>query len=259
MSETNFQKSQNISGTLAESNFESFTSNKTNSAKDNKASKIKDKPKVKVNQIKYINIFIFIFFIVLNFSKCHNLLLKSQISSNVNEVTLKLSEAGNDMQILGTNFLCPSRILIDGTIRDFSDCHYIYLTSSESVITLQWDVNINTTRYMFNGCKKITELNMTKFDISLVTDMYSMFYHCEELKILDISNFNTKNVTNMQGVFALCYKLESLNVQSFDTSKVKLMKHMFQNCYILTSLNLSHFKTGLVTNMGYMFNGCKYL
>ena len=89
MSETNFQKSQNISGTLAESNFESFTSNKTNSAKDNKASKTKDKPKVKVivNQIKYINIFIFIFFFVLNFSKCYNLLLKSQISSNVNEVT----------------------------------------------------------------------------------------------------------------------------------------------------------------------------
>ena len=48
MSETNFQKSQNISSTLAESNFESFTSNKTNSAKDNKASKTKDKPKVKV-------------------------------------------------------------------------------------------------------------------------------------------------------------------------------------------------------------------
>ena len=113
MSETNFQKSQNISRTLTESNFESFTSNKTNSAKDNKASKIKDKPKVKVNQIKYINIFIFIFFFVLNFSKCYNLLLKSQISSNINEVTLKLSEAGNDMQILGTSFkLCPSRILI---------------------------------------------------------------------------------------------------------------------------------------------------
>ena len=138
MSETNFQKSQNISRTLTESNFESFTSNKTNLAKDNKASKTKDKPKVIVNQIKYINIFIFIFFFVLNFSKCYNLLLKSQISSNVNEVTLKLSEAGNDMQILGTSFkLCPSRILIDGTIIDFSDCHYINLTSKESVITLQ--------------------------------------------------------------------------------------------------------------------------
>ena len=162
MSETNFQKSQNISGTLAESNFESFTSNKTNSAKDNKASKTKNKPKVIVNQIKYINIFIFIFFFVLNFSNCYNLLLKSQISSNVNEVTLKLNESGNDMQILGTNFLCPSRILIDGTIIDFSDCHYINLTSSESVIALQWDVNIYTT----NSISPVRVFNHTDYNSS---------------------------------------------------------------------------------------------
>ena len=258
MSETNFQKSQNISGTLAESNFESFTSNKTNSAKDNKASKTKDKPKVKVNQIKYINIFIFIFFIVLNFSKCHNLLLKNQISSNVNEVTLKLNESGNDMQILGTNFLCPSRILIDGTITDFSDCHFINLTSSESVITLQWDVNIYTTRSMFGNCKKITELNMTKFDASLVTDMFAMFYRCEELKILDISNLNTKNVTNMHSMFDHCHKLESLNVQSFDTSKVKIMKHMFQSCYILIYL-ISKQDQSLIWNICLMHaNICNY-
>ena len=62
---------------------------------DIKYSKIKNKTKIKV--MANISIFSIIFIIILNFPKCYNLRLNSRISSNLNEVTLKVSGTGNNI------------------------------------------------------------------------------------------------------------------------------------------------------------------
>ena len=79
---------------------------------------------------------------------------------------------------------------------------------------------------MFHYASKILELNVTKFDTSLVTNMAHMFSFIT-IKNFDVRNFNTKNVQNMEGMFQLCTNVESYDLSSFDTTNVENMKEMF--------------------------------
>ena len=112
---------------------------------------------------------------------------------------------------------------------------------------------------MFNYCSSLTELDLSNFDTSNVTDMASMFSSCRSLTELDLSNFDTLDVTNMRSMFARCENLTKLNISNFDTSSVTDMSYMFDNCGSLTSLDLSNFATSNVTDMSDMFNKCRSL
>ena len=46
----------------------------------------------------------------------------------------------------------------------------------------------------FYRSKSLTNLDLSKFNTSKVTDMSGMFEYCESLTNLDLSNFNTQNV-----------------------------------------------------------------
>ncbi len=50
---------------------------------------------------------------------------------------------------------------------------------------------------MFYCCRILTQLDVSNFDTSNVTNMSSMFFGCANLSQLDVSNFDTSNVTNM--------------------------------------------------------------
>ena len=62
-----------------------------------------------------------------------------------------------------------------------------------------------------------------------------MFYYCSSLTNLDLSSFNTSKVTNMYCMFSDCSSLTSLDLSSFDTSNVTNMDHMFWYCSKLTT------------------------
>lgn len=113
--------------------------------------------------------------------------------------------------------------------------------------------------YMFFDCGSLTELDLSEFDTSSVTNMRSMFSNCDSLTELDLSKFGTSNVTDMSGMFFNCYKLTALDLSKFDTSNVTDMGSMFSGCESLTALELSEFNTSKVTNMGSMFKDCKKL
>lgn len=119
--------------------------------------------------------------------------------------------------------------------------------------------NVTNMHGMFQGCGKLTSLDVSKFDTSKVTDMSWMFFGCYGLTDLDLSKFDTSKVTDMQHMFCACNKLTNLDVSNFDTSKVTDMQQMFASCFNLTSLDLSSFNTSGVTNMYYMFWACKSL
>lgn len=54
---------------------------------------------------------------------------------------------------------------------------------------------------IFRGCKLLTNLDISNFDTSKVTNMSGMFNGCGSLTNLDLSNFNTSNVTDMSNMF----------------------------------------------------------
>jgi len=112
---------------------------------------------------------------------------------------------------------------------------------------------------MFDGCQKLSSLDLSKFNTEKVTDMRGMFEDCQELSSLDLSKFNTKEVKYMRSMFYGCQKLSSLDLSKFNTEKVTDMRDMFWGCSALTSLDLSNFNTEKVESMMGMFFSCSAL
>ena len=129
------------------------------------------------------------------------------------------------------------------------------LTTIEGIEYLNTE-NVTNMDGMFQNCKSLTTLDLSRFDTKNVTDMRGMFYACLALTTLDIANFDTKNVTNMSHMFNDCYTLTTLDVSNFDTQKVTNMSGMFWGCAALTTLDVSHFDTQNVTDMDGMFCNC---
>ena len=119
--------------------------------------------------------------------------------------------------------------------------------------------NVTNMHSMFSCCKSLKELNLSNFDTSKVTVMEDMFYCCKSLKELNLSNFDTNKVINMSNMFYKCFSLEELDLSSFNTSKVKDMGSMFSYCEGLKELDISSFNTSSVTNIKSMFYNNKSL
>jgi len=106
---------------------------------------------------------------------------------------------------------------------------------------------------MFPGCSSLTSLDLSSFDTTTVTNMYSLVSGCARLQTIDLSSFNTENVTQMAEMFRDCKALVSLDLSNFDTSSATTMTSMFQSCSNLAYLDISSFDTSNVTNMNDMF------
>lgn len=113
--------------------------------------------------------------------------------------------------------------------------------------------------FMFYYRPKLTNIDLSALDTSLVTNMNCMFQTCSGLTGLNLKSLNTSNVTNMSGMFANCSGFTTLNLSSLDTYNVTDMSYMFSNCNKLVSLNLSSVDTSNVTAMGSMFEYCNSL
>ena len=155
-----------------------------------------------------------------------------------------------------TNVIIYDKIVPTITDRWFNNCSN--LEKIENIINLDTS-NVKTMICMFNGCKKLTNLNLSSFNTSSVIDFTSMFNSCSALTNLNISNFDTKNASKINAMFYNCSSLTNLNLTSFDTTNVTSMPTMFYNCSSLTSLDLSSFNTDNVTDITMLFYNCKNL
>ena len=101
---------------------------------------------------------------------------------------------------------------------------------------------------------------MNYLNTSMVTSMGSMFEGCVRLTRLDLSSFNTSKVTNMSYMFASCKSLTTLDLSSFSTSGVRGMDRMFINCTNLQTIYVgSGWSTEAVPFSIYMFDDCTSL
>ena len=124
----------------------------------------------------------------------------------------------------------------------------------------QFDTSqVTNMRRMFSSCSSLTSLDLSNINTSQVTNMLSIFEECSSLTSLYLSNFNTSKVTDMVHMFSNCSSLISLDLSNFDTTQVSKMVGMFASCSLLTSLNLSNLDTSKVTNMSNMFSYCSNL
>ena len=54
---------------------------------------------------------------------------------------------------------------------------------------------------MFYGCSRLTSLDVSNFNTSQVTNMYSMFSYCRSLTSLDFRNATFDKVTSYDAMF----------------------------------------------------------
>ena len=137
---------------------------------------------------------------------------------------------------------------------DPTDKTAYYYTEPEKVYLNTDSSKMFYSKYDEQKIKNILELDLSNFDTSKVTNMFSMFDGMSSLTTLNLSNFDTSKVMRMDYMFHGMFNLTNLNLSSFNTSKVTNMNYMFHSMRSLTTLNLSSFNTSQVTNMRAMFS-----
>ena len=75
------------------------------------------------------------------------------------------------------------------------------MNETENIIKLVWYNQIDSCNGMFYECSNITEIDLSHFDSSNVTEMVFMFGNCSSLQYLNLSNFDTSQVTDMFAMF----------------------------------------------------------
>ena len=190
------------------------------------------------------------------------------LSFNYSKITLKIKGIGFS-NILGRalgyliesgdcsfkNQDYPNEIFINGIEQKIVNYSY-YFNETYNLVELIWYNTIKDCSCMFHACFNITEIDLSFFNSSAVTNMYRMFFCCISLTSINFNNFNTSRVTNMRSLFSNCSSLISLNLSDFDTSQVLYMNHMFFNCSSLISLNLSHFNTSNTRDLRRLVGNC---
>ena len=126
----------------------------------------------------------------------------------------------------------------------------------EKIDISKWDVsNVTNMKYMFYECINFTGKGLEKWNVCKVESMFDMFYACEKFTGESIENWNVSNVTNMYYMFGDCYKL-NCDLSKWDVSNVKDMSHMFYGCKIFEGKGLENWDVSNVENMSYMFCNC---
>ena len=71
-------------------------------------------------------------------------------------------------------------------------------------------------QYMFAGCKSLKSLDLSDFDISMVTDMTCRFKECSLLEYLDIRNFKPSSLDSkyLYQIFEGCISLENIVMET---------------------------------------------
>ena len=176
------------------------------------------------------------------------------------EITIILKETIGYNNILYCSFYkLPDEVFLNDIKIGEKNCTIYLKNQNNNTIKIKWKNNLGSCNRMFYSMSNIIEMDLSNFDTSTVTDMYSMFYGCYSLNSLNLSSFNTSLVTDMSFMLYNCSSLKNLDLSNFNTSLVKNMHYMFGNCRLLKSLDLSSFNTSLVVDMSDMFVSCRKL
>ena len=139
------------------------------------------------------------------------------------------------------------------------DYMFYYCSALKSVDLSKFNLSKITDMYgMFDGCYSLESVAFPE-STQNVEDMGSMFSGCSKLKSIDLSKSNLSKVTNMEGMFEDCEALESVAFPVSGPQNIEDMSNIFYGCSALKSMNFSNFDLAKATNMDNMFQSCSKL
>ena len=96
-------------------------------------------------------------------------------------------------------------------------------------------VSITAWFYKF---QKLTSIDVSNLDVSLVTRLRNVFGQCLYLRVLDLSSWDTHNVTDVAGMFNGCQDLTTIYVSNrWNATNASGPINMFSVCYSLVGGN----------------------
>ena len=101
------------------------------------------------------------------------------------------------------------------------------------------DVHPKTAYSWFRGMSNLTDIGGIEYLCTdSITNMESMFFSCSKLTTLDLSAFNTSLVQNMENMFGGCSALTAIYVGAgWNTENVTMSLDMFEGCASLVGGN----------------------
>jgi len=159
-----------------------------------------------------------------------------------------------------------TNVVFDASFADYAELSNTsyWFRNCANLTTITGIENLNTSNVedmssMFDGCAKLTGLDVSHFNTSKVTSFWGTFFGCRSLTSLDLSGFSTENVEYVNYMFDGCAGLTSLDLSSFSTPQLKYMYNMFDGCSNLMTIDMRNFTTARVTSMDDLFVGCTSL
>lgn len=135
----------------------------------------------------------------------------------------------------------------------FNDCEKL-----SNINVSNWNVsNVTSTEKAFANNFLLKSLDLSNWDMSNCENSQMMFYSDTALtSIGNTSNWNVSKITTTHSMFEECSKLQSLNTSKWVFSNLTNADSMFSNCQVLTKLDTSNWGMGKVIYFGFLFNNC---
>ena len=135
----------------------------------------------------------------------------------------------------------------------FNDCEKL-----SNINVSNWNVsNVTSTEKAFANNFLLKSLDLSNWDMSNCENSQMMFYSDTALtSIGNTSNWNVSKITTTHSMFEGCSKLQSLNTSKWVFSNLTNADSMFSNCQVLTKLDTSNWGMGKVIYFGFLFNNC---
>ena len=140
----------------------------------------------------------------------------------------------------------------DGMFSDLANCRSMDLS--------KLDVSsVTDLSYMFDGCSGLRSLDVSGWDVFNASDLRSMFEGCSSLATLDLSGWDTSSVRYLDQMLYGCSSLRSLDVSGWDVSNASDLSSMFYGCSSLATLDVSDWDVSNAGILSGMFSGCSSL
>lgn len=148
---------------------------------------------------------------------------------------------------------------------DISSLTYFSFKNMHSVERIYGIENLDTSsltdmNHMFANCRALKEMDISKWNVSKVKDMFCMFSNCYNLTTTyDLNNWDVRNVINMSYMFQSCPILEKMNISGWNMEHLKRINNIFDNCCGMLSIDITDIKFPKLKSLGAMFYRCNKL
>ena len=171
---------------------------------------------------------------------------KEELISNIKEL---FDKGETDLNSIDTSEIIDMASLFDSYINKIPEIKFNFDIS-------KWDVsNVTNMESMFFNCKKF-DCDLSKWNVSKVKNMHSMFINCISFTGKGIENWNVSNVEDMCNIFRNCYNFTGKCIENWDTHSVKNIKAAFFENENFNA-DLSKWNISKIKSTYNLFIGCK--